>query len=246
MENNLNRHLVVDGHEFDDSESAYAGDGQFPPFVIFDVDAQANLPGQWARREAAQFVVDMIEKAAGPTTATYDGFCGSVVRHFPSRSEARTWAAKIGKSAEVKFTTTVPSIKKEITMIDFTKPVRCIDGTPARIICTDRVDPVHPIVALVGHDLPIGEGVMCFDVKGYGGYQGNGQHQLENIPDETVTYCNLHTSSTDIDLKGWEHPTREAALKAQLRSEALRTKKFEACLKITRVNGEIISTELVK
>lgn len=240
----MNRNFVVDGHEFDDSESAYAGDGQFPPFVIFDIDAQVNLAGKWATREAAQAVCDEIEKAAGPTTVTYDGFCGSVVRHFPTRTEARTWAAQIGKSAEVKITTTVPSTKKEITMIDFTKPVRCIDGTPARIICTDRVDPVHPIVALVGHDLPIGEAVMCFRTSGVGGYQGNGQHQLENIPEETVAYCNLYHSSTNIYLNGWEHTTHNDACLS--RANDLNTKTFVGCIKITRVNGEITATELAK
>jgi hypothetical protein len=35
------------------------------------------------------------------------------------------------------------------TSFDPTKPVRCRDGKPARIICTDRKGPHAPIVALV-------------------------------------------------------------------------------------------------
>jgi hypothetical protein len=46
--------FCVDGHEFADSDSAFAGDGQFPPFVIFDIDAQENLPGYYATREQAE------------------------------------------------------------------------------------------------------------------------------------------------------------------------------------------------
>jgi hypothetical protein len=45
--------LCVDGRESDDIDAPYAGDGQFPPFVIFDIDGQRNLPGEYASRGRA-------------------------------------------------------------------------------------------------------------------------------------------------------------------------------------------------
>lgn len=49
---------VVDGRETDDPDSPYAGDGECAPFVVFDIDAQENLPGEYATREEAQRVAD--------------------------------------------------------------------------------------------------------------------------------------------------------------------------------------------
>lgn len=63
---------VVDGHEFPNDESSLLGDGGFPPFVVFDVEAQDNLPGTYATREAAQEVADRLNLApvgAGPDAA---------------------------------------------------------------------------------------------------------------------------------------------------------------------------------
>lgn len=47
-------HLCVDGHEFANAESNLAGDGQFPPFRVFDVEAQDYLPGTFPTRIAAE------------------------------------------------------------------------------------------------------------------------------------------------------------------------------------------------
>ena len=47
----MTRNLVVDGVAEDDT---YQGDGKNPPFVIFDVDAQRNLPGEYPTRERAE------------------------------------------------------------------------------------------------------------------------------------------------------------------------------------------------
>lgn len=44
---------VVDGHEFPNEESNFLGDGEYPPFVIFDVDRQENLPGEYGTRTEA-------------------------------------------------------------------------------------------------------------------------------------------------------------------------------------------------
>lgn len=50
----------VDGHEFDDPDSAFAGDGAFPPFRVFDIPAQDYLPGSHPTRAAAQAVADRL------------------------------------------------------------------------------------------------------------------------------------------------------------------------------------------
>jgi hypothetical protein len=44
----------VDGLEYDHPDAMFAGDGQFAPFVIFDADAQDNLPGEYATRAEAE------------------------------------------------------------------------------------------------------------------------------------------------------------------------------------------------
>ena len=54
---------IVDGHEFADPESAFLGDGEYPPFVVFDALAQQNLPGEYATREVAQDVADALNFA---------------------------------------------------------------------------------------------------------------------------------------------------------------------------------------
>lgn len=52
--------LCVDGHEFPDSESNWAGDGQFPPFAVFDIDAQTNLQPYYATRAQAEIAMQRI------------------------------------------------------------------------------------------------------------------------------------------------------------------------------------------
>lgn len=44
------RNLVVDGL---DKSACFAGDGVYPPFVIFDVDRQENIAGPFASRNLA-------------------------------------------------------------------------------------------------------------------------------------------------------------------------------------------------
>lgn len=53
---------AVDGKEFDDDDSPLAGDGQFGPFIIFDIDAQDYLPGTYATREDGQKVADLLNE----------------------------------------------------------------------------------------------------------------------------------------------------------------------------------------
>lgn len=61
----------VDGLEFDDPDSNYTGDGQFPPFVVFDVTRQENLPGHYDTREKAeQALVAHVLQEAMTTLAT--------------------------------------------------------------------------------------------------------------------------------------------------------------------------------
>ncbi len=47
---------IVDGHEFRDDESSCLSDGRYPPFVVFDVDLQENLPGEFGTRAVAEKV----------------------------------------------------------------------------------------------------------------------------------------------------------------------------------------------
>lgn len=54
------RNLCVDGHVSPDSESAFVGDGQFPPFAVFDIDAQQNLQPYYATRAQATLAMDRI------------------------------------------------------------------------------------------------------------------------------------------------------------------------------------------
>lgn len=44
----------VDGHEFPEEESNLAGDGEFAPFRIFDIEAQDYLPGTYETRGGAE------------------------------------------------------------------------------------------------------------------------------------------------------------------------------------------------
>ncbi|WP_425902475.1 hypothetical protein [Agrobacterium radiobacter] len=46
--------FCVDGHEFENEESALAGDGEFAPFRIFDIENQDYLPGTYPTREEAE------------------------------------------------------------------------------------------------------------------------------------------------------------------------------------------------
>ena len=48
--------FTVDGAVYpnDPEGPLFEGDGKYPPFVIFDVMAQDNLPGQYLTREAAE------------------------------------------------------------------------------------------------------------------------------------------------------------------------------------------------
>lgn len=63
------RKLCVDGHEFSNEDSSWLGDGQFPPFAVFDIDAQENLlPFYATRLEAEQAMARLSEETNGPTT----------------------------------------------------------------------------------------------------------------------------------------------------------------------------------
>jgi hypothetical protein len=59
------RSLCVDGHEFPDPESNWMGDGQFPPFAIFDIDAQENLQPYYLTRTQAETAMTRILAANG-------------------------------------------------------------------------------------------------------------------------------------------------------------------------------------
>lgn len=46
--------LCVDGTAED---GTYQGDGESAPFVVFDIEAQCNLPGEYDTREAANLAL---------------------------------------------------------------------------------------------------------------------------------------------------------------------------------------------
>lgn len=50
----------VDGHEYEDPESNLAGDGEFPPFRVFDIEEQDWLGTPYDTREAAQVEADRL------------------------------------------------------------------------------------------------------------------------------------------------------------------------------------------
>lgn len=56
----------IDGLEFDDPDAAFTGDGQFAPFVIFDIFEQMNLPGEFATRAEAEAALDKLLQAKPP------------------------------------------------------------------------------------------------------------------------------------------------------------------------------------
>lgn len=58
--------LCVDGLMSDDPDSPYSGDGQYAPFVVFDIDAQENLPGQYATRLEAEASMTRILQVGTP------------------------------------------------------------------------------------------------------------------------------------------------------------------------------------
>lgn len=59
------RNLFVDGHEFPDSESNWMADGQYPPFAIFDIDAQENLLPYYCTRTQAEKAMERLLSAEG-------------------------------------------------------------------------------------------------------------------------------------------------------------------------------------
>lgn len=57
----LNPRYVVDGHEFENEESNMAGDGNFPPFRIFDTDKQDYVGPEYPTRAAAEAALDLLK-----------------------------------------------------------------------------------------------------------------------------------------------------------------------------------------
>jgi len=59
--NVVDRHLAVDGT---DECGLFAGDGEQPPFVVFDIDAQENIAGPFVtRNDGERARVDILEGA---------------------------------------------------------------------------------------------------------------------------------------------------------------------------------------
>lgn len=52
--------FCVDGHEFENEESDMLGDGEFAPFMVFDIEKQDYCAGTYETRLAAQKVADAL------------------------------------------------------------------------------------------------------------------------------------------------------------------------------------------
>lgn len=67
----MSNRYCVDGHEFSSRNSEMLGDGKYPPFRIFDMQEQRNLPGEYRTREDAESIAVMLRSgllSAAPTT----------------------------------------------------------------------------------------------------------------------------------------------------------------------------------
>jgi hypothetical protein len=62
IENGRAIRFVVDGHEFPNEESSLLGDGEYPPFWVFDVEEQEYLGVNHLTRAAAQEVADRVNE----------------------------------------------------------------------------------------------------------------------------------------------------------------------------------------
>lgn len=52
--------LMIDGSSSLDEDAPYQGDGQFPPFAVFDVDDQDNVVCQLPTRNSAEKLASML------------------------------------------------------------------------------------------------------------------------------------------------------------------------------------------
>ena len=66
MRENPNPRYVVDGHMYPNEESDFAGDGEFPPFGVFDVEAQDYILPFYDTREAAEAALAVINRRPPP------------------------------------------------------------------------------------------------------------------------------------------------------------------------------------
>ena len=89
--------------------------------------------------------------------------------------------------------------------LDLTKPVRTLDGRPARIICTDASTPgvatkPYPVVALVVNGLF--ENIYSYTREGR--FADAPQHgaNLVNVPEPTTVWTNVYPSGGRYKLMG--------------------------------------------
>jgi hypothetical protein len=59
--------FIVDGTVYpnDPDGPLYQADGQYAPFVIFDIEAQESLPGQYETRAAAEAAITRLGDVVG-------------------------------------------------------------------------------------------------------------------------------------------------------------------------------------
>ncbi len=56
----------VDGHEFPNEDSEMLGEGAYPPFLIFDIEAQDYLPHPYPSRNEAESELRRLEDNDAP------------------------------------------------------------------------------------------------------------------------------------------------------------------------------------
>jgi hypothetical protein len=133
---------------------------------------------------------------------------------------------------------------------DPTKPVQTRSGMPARIICTDRADPIIPIIAL--YKTPEGcEGVI--HCKKDGSYSlsrsiGQSNFDLVNVPETVVEYYLSYyikndPKTTTLIKKRTEERAREDARKANAARDMWVASHI---LKLSYEDGIPVKTELLE
>ena len=86
-------------------------------------------------------------------------------------------------------------------------------GLNARIICTDRKDLNHPIVALIENQLTEGEGVLCYTKEGKVFTEGLNDLDLFFAPEKHEGWINLYRGNLDSICAGNVYTSKDGAEK---------------------------------
>lgn len=76
------------------------------------------------------------------------------------------------------------------------KKIVARDGRSVKIICTDRKNLNHPIVALIENNLTEGEGVLCYTEEGKVFDEASNDADLFFVSEKKEGWINLHRTKT--------------------------------------------------